>query len=299
MDIHGHIFNIQHYSIRDGRGIRTVVFLKGCPARCLWCCNPESQEHDFDLYHIDRFCVGCGRCAQACPNRAITISDGKAHIDRTKCHKCFSCVQACHTDAMQKMGTDATVSDVMKEVMKDSLMYETSGGGVTLSGGECLVQPEFSLAILREAQENGIGTCIETCGVCRKDVLVEAADLCDEVFMDLKIMDPEKSKHFIGIDSRTILENAAAIAHLPWVYFRIPLIPGINDDEGNLAALASFLKEVKNPRIKIVPYHVLGVDKYTRLGREYKWTRTNKGINEIAKKAQGFLEAQGIKTEIV
>lgn len=299
MDIHGHIFNIQHYSIRDGRGIRTVVFLKGCPARCVWCCNPESQSYDFDLYHVENFCVGCGRCQQVCPQGAISLVDGKACIDRTKCDKCFFCVQACRSDSMQKTGTDVTVSEVMKKVMKDSLMYETSGGGVTLSGGECLTQPEFTLAILREARMNGIGTCIETCGVCRKEALLEAVNLCDEVFMDLKIMDREKSKHFIGIDSRSILENAAAIAKLPWVHFRIPLIPGINDDEENLTALSDFLKEAGKPRIKLIPYHVLGVDKYTRLGREYQWVRSSKGIDEIVKKAQDFLEAHGIETEIV
>lgn len=299
MDIRGNIFNTQHYSIRDGRGIRTVVFLKGCPARCVWCCNPESQAYDFDLYHVERFCVGCGRCAQVCPNGAISITDGKACIDREKCKKCFSCVESCHSDAMQKMGTNVTVAEVMKEIMKDAPMYETSGGGVTLSGGECLTQPEFALAILEEARMNGISTCIETCGVCRKEVLVEAANLCDEVFMDLKIMDSEKSKRFIGVDSSSILENAAAIAKLSGVSFRIPLIPGINDDEENLAALSEFLKEAGNPRIKIIPYHVLGVDKYTRLGREYQWVRSSKGIDQIAKKAQDFLEAQGIKTEIV
>ena len=299
MEIHGHIFNTQHYSIRDGHGIRTVVFLKGCPARCVWCCNPESQNYDFDLYHVERFCVGCGRCEQACPHGAISIASGEAHIDREKCKKCFSCVQACRSDAMQKMGTDVTVAEVMKEVMKDAPMYETSGGGVTLSGGECLTQAEFALAILREAQMNGISTCMETCGVCKKEVLVEAANLCDEVFMDIKIMNPEKSKRFIGIDSRRILENAAAIAKLPWVSFRIPLIPGINDDEENLLALAEFLKESGNPRIKVIPYHVLGVDKYTRLGREYEWTRSSKGIDQIAKKAKEFLEVHGIEAEIV
>lgn len=298
MNIHGKIFNTQHYSIRDGHGIRTVVFLKGCPARCVWCCNPESQGYDFDLYHVERFCVGCGRCEQVCPNSAISIVDGKAEIDREKCGKCFSCVGVCHADAMQKMGDEVTVDEVMKEVMADAPMYETSGGGVTLSGGECLTQPEFALAILEEARMNGISTCIETCGVCRKDVLVEAANLCDEVFMDLKIMDPEKSKRFIGVDSTSILENAAAIAKLPWVSFRIPLIPGINDDEENLQALADFLKESGNPRIKLIPYHVLGVDKYPRLGREYEWVRSSKGIDEIVKKAQAFMEERGIETEI-
>lgn len=192
MDIRGKIFNTQHYSIRDGHGIRTVVFLKGCPASCVWCCNPESQGYDFDLYHVERFCAGCGRCEQVCPNSAISVVDGKAEIDREKCRKCFSCVDICHADAMQKMGTEVTVDEVIKEVMSDAPMYETSGGGVTLSGGECLTQPEFALAILEEARMNGISTCIETCGVCRKDVLVKAANLCDEVFMDLKIMDPEK-----------------------------------------------------------------------------------------------------------
>ena len=138
MDIRGKIFNTQHYSIRDGHGIRTVVFLKGCPASCVWCCNPESQGYDFDLYHVERFCAGCGRCEHVCPNSAISVVDGKAEIDREKCRKCFSCVDICHADAMQKMGTEVTVDEVIKEVMSDAPMYETSGGGVTLSGGECL-----------------------------------------------------------------------------------------------------------------------------------------------------------------
>ncbi len=293
----GAIFNIQHYSIRDGRGIRTVIFTKGCPARCVWCCNPESQRFKPDLYHVERFCTGCGRCAAVCERGAISILDGKAAIDRKKCTECFKCVAECRTDAMQRMGYEVTVGEALREVMKDAAMYETSGGGLTLSGGECLCQPEFSLGLIRACRENGIGSWIETCGVCKTEVLQEAAELCDGVYMDLKVMDRERSKRFVGYDSAPILENAAAIAGHPQLSFRIPLIPGINDDEENLAAVAGFLKSVGKDSITVIPYHVLGVDKYPRLGREYLYDhRTSRGVDKVVADARAYLARKGIET---
>lgn len=297
-DTLGRIFNVQHYSIRDGRGIRTVIFLKGCPARCVWCCNPESQGFEDDLYHVKPFCAGCGKCAAACEHGAIRIVDGKAEIDRAKCVKCFRCVKFCRADAMQRMGREVTVGEMLREVMRDSAMYETTGGGLTLSGGECLCQPEFSLNLIKAAREHGVGSVIETCGVCDQEVLKEAADLCTGVFMDLKIMDPELSKRYIGFDSTKILENAAAIADRSWVRFRIPLIPDINDTEENLTALAAFLKDHGRSAITVIPYHALGVDKYARLGREYHYEGDGKAVDACVERARAVLEGLGIETDL-
>lgn len=298
-EITGRIFNVQHYSIRDGRGTRTVVFLKGCPARSLWCCNPESQRFQSDLYHVDKFCVGCGACERACKYDAVHVkSDGKAHVDRDKCVECFDCVKVCRTEAMQKMGYEITVAQALKEVMKDEPMYETTGGGMTLSGGEALAQPEFSLALMHAARENGIGCWIETCGVCRRDVLEEAADLCDGVFMDLKVMDPERSKKYVGYDSTRIKENAAAIAYHDKVTFRLPLVPDITDTPDNLAELADFLHQIGKDSLKIVKYHSLGVDKYPRLGRTYQYTGDGKKVDASVERAQAFFSSQGIETSI-
>lgn len=297
-EISGRVFNVQNYSIRDGRGIRTVLFLKGCPARCTWCCNPESQRAAFDLYHVGRFCTGCGACAARCERGAISLVDGKASIDRSKCIECFSCVKACRADAMQQMGFTMTVAEALHVIMRDAAMYETTGGGFTLSGGEALMQPEFSLALIKEARANGIGGWVETCGVCRREVLVEAAELCSGVYMDLKVMDSERSRRYVGYASEPIKENAAAIAHLPWVQFRLPLIPGITDTEDNLIELAALLKGMGRSDIKVVPYHKLGVDKYRRLGRAYEYEGDGAGVDTAVERAREVLAGLEIETSL-
>ncbi len=295
MEKKGRVFNLQRYSIHDGEGIRTVIFLKGCPLRCQWCCNPESQNKSSELFYIKKFCQRCGGCIEVCKQGALRLIDHEVTIDREKCIQCFNCVEACRNEAMQRVGEDYTPSEIIERVIRDYPMYEVSGGGVTLSGGEALSQPEFALEILRLAKENGIDTMIETCGACKTPTLLEVLEYCSKIYFDLKIINNEMHKRYIGTDNLLILNNARKVADNSKIVFRLPVIPGITGSIDNINDVIDFLKEINRDEIILVPYHELGVEKYSYLGRTYEQLDETSSIDAYIEGVEKIFMSQGIR----
>jgi pyruvate formate lyase activating enzyme len=270
----GIIFNIERFTLHDGPGIRTTVFLKGCPLNCVWCCNPKSQSIAPQLAYFEEKCTACGRCLLLCPRGAIS-SDGKnqpVSIDFALCDGCGTCVAACIPDALVMMGEEKTAREIVEIVKRDSPFYLRSGGGVTLSGGEPLAQPNFSAEILRLCKDAGIHTAIQTCGYTTQTDIEKVLPYLDLVIFDLKHMDATIHQNLTGKSNQLILENLEYInSQKKEIVLQIPLIPGINDSAENLAAsfhLAQTMKYVKG--ISLLSYHALGQSKYSRIGQNYE-----------------------------
>jgi len=276
-DITGRVFNIQRYSLHDGSGIRTLVFLKGCPLRCLWCSNPESQKAIPELGFIEARCVGsddCGApCVAACPLDAICLKGhDKPEIDRDNCDVCGKCVEVCSHDALKVVGHEMSVDEVMAEVEKDRPFYRRSGGGLTLGGGEPLAQYQFATAILQAAEGEYLHTAIETCGCALWDHLEAVLRHVDLLQFDLKHMDPQKHKELTGQSNELILENLKKVLSVKEpqdVIIRIPIIPGCNDTVENIEESAKFITELGFTQIELIPYHKLGTSKYAQYGMVY------------------------------
>lgn len=272
----GTVFDVQGFSIHDGPGIRVTVFLKGCPLHCRWCQNPESLSSRKQLMVVLERCVGCGRCAAVCPEKAIHIVDGKAKTDRSLCTACGACTKVCPQTIREISGKTMTAEEVAARVARDKLFMDQSGGGVTLSGGECLYQPEFAEAVLALCREKGIHTCIETSGLCDWEREKKVIEQCDLVIHDLKQMDNSLHKYYTGVPNTTILENITRISREMGkpIIVRMPLIPGVNDGVINLKALGLFVKEnLPTCRfVQLLPYHRLGESKSQQLEIEEFFT---------------------------
>ncbi|NMC79127.1 MAG: glycyl-radical enzyme activating protein [Chloroflexi bacterium] len=288
----GLIFNIQRYSIHDGPGIRTVVFLKGCPLSCLWCCNPESQSFAPELEFRASLCQHSGRCIAACPEDAIHPDPWVAaaeKIDRQRCTDCGACVEVCPSQALHLVGEWMAVEEALAEVLRDASYYRRSGGGVTLSGGEPLAQPDFSLAFLKACYEHNIHTAMETTGAVAWELYEKVLPFVDVFLYDIKHMDSEAHRRLTGVPNERILENARRLSRSrAQIILRLPLIPGLNTGTENLEATARLAAQLQVMEVHLMPFHQLGKDKYRHLGRTY----TLEGLTDLRKNDDGRAQIQ-------
>lgn len=274
MEPKGVVFNIQKFSIHDGPGVRTTVFLKGCPLRCKWCANPESQLSKVQILYDDRKCVHCRTCVHTCPQGAIRAGgNDRIHIDFHKCRGCLKCVGACPGRALSNEGEYKTAGEVFKVCMQDVDFYEESHGGVTISGGEGMCQPDFVEALLARLKERHIHTAAETTGCVPAQVFQRLAPQFDLLLFDVKHCSPERHQAGTGVRNEGIIENLAwareqGLSILP----RVPVIPGFNDSPEDARGIAALLKRIGLSRAQLLPFHQMGERKYEFLNRDYDFT---------------------------
>ena len=291
---YGHVFNIQHFSVHDGPGIRTIVFLKGCPLRCRWCSNPESHQIAPNLAYNNRKCIGideCGYCLGVCPKKAISSNteDKKAKINWDLCDNCIKCIDACPSLALNVYGKLMNVKEVIDAVEADEVFYSQSEGGITLSGGEPLLQIDFAIALLKEAKNRRINTAIETTGYTDWANLETACKYLDTVLYDIKCMDGEKHKKYTGVTTELILENFKKMcATFPEIkkIVRTAIIPGFNDNEDDVLEIINFIKDLPNVEHELLPYHPLGQPKYEYMGKVYPMGKADLDDDKMLKLKQ-------------
>lgn len=285
----GRVFKVSRYAIHDGPGIRTTVFLKGCPARCLWCCSPESQEFARQIAHNDTLCLGCGRCEAACTKHAVYRLERTVSFDAATCDFCGDCARVCPKEAMEIIGDDVTSRELFNLVRRDEPFWRRSGGGVTLSGGEVLSQANFAIDFLALCRSGGIHTAIETCLFADAHTLRTIADLSDFIQFDIKAITPSLHMNLTSLDNGQILDNAILLLQGKYdLIVRYPLVPGCNDFEEELDALGGFCaKNRPGATIELLPYHAMGMGRYAALGMEYTLHATRSPtVAEMARSAE-------------
>jgi len=265
----GLVFDIRRYSLHDGPGIRTTVFFKGCPLSCWWCHNPEGRSPNPNLMFFSDRCLQCRECVGVCPHNAIVEINGSLQTS-SRCEACGSCASVCPANARQLVGRWMTVAEVIQQIEKDLVFYDESFGGVTFSGGEPLYQPAFLLSLLDACAERRLHTVVETCGYANREFLLNLGEKVDVFFYDLKILDSAKHRKYVGVPNDEIVGNLEALARQGnSVVVRIPVIPGINDDPGEIEGMARLLKRSQLHNVHLLPYHRAGTGKYARLHMPY------------------------------
>jgi len=268
----GLIFNIQRFSIHDGPGIRTTVFFKGCPLRCLWCSNPESQDVRPQIMVRDAKCIGCGECAKACPEKAISMTADRGRvIDWKRCTQCLKCAEVCVAQSIAVAGRYVDVDEIINEVEQDRIFYKNSGGGVTVSGGEPLMQAEFLAVFLKTCKDRGLHTALDTSGYFSREAWSKVRPYLDLVLYDVKHLDPRIHREYTGMDNQIILANAKIVAADVRTWFRIPLIAGLNDSPEDIKAVAEMGRAWGVEKLSLLPYHEGGVSKAGQIGRIYRF----------------------------
>lgn len=296
----GLIFDIKRFSIHDGPGIRTTVFFKGCPLSCQWCHNPESQATGVERIFRSNRCVRCGACLLACKAGAISLNGSSLQTDDAKCTLCGACAEACHTEAREMVGKRVAVPDLLHEIQQDVVFYDQSGGGVTVSGGEPLMQPRFLLSLLQACKAAEIHTALDTCGYASWETLDSIRKYVDLFLYDLKPMDDEQHRECTGVSNQLILRNLERLSEREHdIILRVPVIPGITDREDHIRRLAAFAGGL--PRllgIDLLPYHGIAAEKYSRLGKEYAMQGIEPPTQADLARIQRRLAEQGLHVRI-
>lgn len=264
------IFDIQRFCLFDGDGIRTTVFFKGCPLRCEWCCNPESQKFEPELLiKQSPECANCKKCLEICEKGAVTLTDKGISVDMQKCGYCGKCEDLCAFNRLKVAGREYTVDDILAVIMKDKDYYDDSNGGVTLSGGEVCAQGEFVIELIERLKKENINVMIETCGYANSDTMKKIASLVDRIYFDIKLMDEKQHEKYTGQSNALIKENLKLVSSLCEVIVRIPIIPDVNMNDEFIRDFAEFIEPLDVKCVELLPYHRLGVGKYAELSREY------------------------------
>jgi len=296
--IEGWVLNIERYTLHDGPGIRTTVFLKGCPLRCLWCSNPESQQGWPELVYFEDKCIGCGRCLDVCPQSAILQNTPGAPVTVVfdRCDGCGLCIDACYVEALTLVGEKMTAEEVAAIVARDQPFYEHSQGGVTLSGGEALAQPDFSAEILRLCRQKGIHTAIQTSGQAPLKSVQKLLPYLDLVIFDIKHLNKQAHQDLTGVPNDQILENLSTInsAEIP-IVIQMPLVPGLNDSNENLDNLTRLVESLTSVLgLSLLSYHTLGTSKYRCTGREYALEDLPKASPEYLEEKKAYFRGKGV-----
>lgn len=266
----GKILNIQRCSIHNGPGIRTTVFFKGCPMKCLWCHNPESQSFKNEIMYDEERCTQCQSCINACSDNCISLRDNKIKTDLDRCIFCENCIDYCINEARELIGRDISAKDLVDELMKDSEFFKNSNGGITLSGGEALSQGNFTIEVAKLFKKRGISVALDTCGFVHSDQLKEISQYIDIFLYDIKIIDPKKHKKFTGVDNKLIFENLQLLSNLgSRIFIRIPVIEGINTSECEIQGILDLIEKIDVEKISLLPYHEIGRHKYNKLNLDF------------------------------
>jgi pyruvate formate lyase activating enzyme len=291
----GTVLRLERFAIHDGPGIRTTVFLKGCPLRCAWCHSPESQDPDPEFMPLPDRCIRCGACTGACPQHAVRPAADAATVTPAGCTMCGNCAGACPSGARELVGYRTSVDALVALLVRDRVFYDESGGGVTFSGGEPLLQPEFLIEAVDACRDSGLHVAVDTCGLGDTAALLDVARAANLFLFDLKIMDEDRHRAFTGASNARILYNLERLAAVHrQVVVRFPLIPGVNDDDDNVRAMGAFLASLKLTRIDVLPYHRAGLAKYHRLRRPYPLPDTQPPAADVRMHASRLLEECGL-----
>jgi pyruvate formate lyase activating enzyme len=296
----GLIFDVKRYSVHDGPGIRTTIFLKGCPLDCPWCQNPESRDDSPNLLFREEKCIVCGSCLDECPTGAISPDKGDLIPDSEKCIRCATCTEICPTGAREMVGRIMSVEEVVAEVEKDLLFYDESGGGVTFSGGEPLAQPAFLIGLLKACGQREIHRTVDTTGLTDPDTLIQVAENTDLFLYDLKLMNPERHLQFTGVRNERIISNLEILTLLGVeIIIRYPVIPSVNDDLENARLTAEFVSSLKGvPDVNILPFHKAARDKHERFGLDYRIDEAAEASDEQLSRICAVMEEKGLKVKI-